>query len=119
MAVDTENQIRILGSTTAAHNKILTPEAIHFVSLLHRCFNARRLELLRAREAHQAEFDGGALPGFPPETVKVRDDPTWRGVPPAPGLVDRRVEITGPTDRKMVIIALNSGVQTYMADFEG
>ncbi|KAJ0118925.1 malate synthase [Diaporthe amygdali] len=113
-----ENQVRILGPTTAAHDKILTPQAIRFVSLLHRCFNARRLELLRAREARQAEFDRGTLPTFLPETVKIREDQTWRAVGPAPGLVDRRVEITGPTDRKMVINALNSSVQTFMCDFE-
>jgi len=61
----------------------------------------------------------GVMPDFLPETRAIRDDPAWRGAAPAPGLVDRRVEITGPVDRKMVINALNSGATQYMADFEG
>ena len=60
----------------------------------------------------------GHLPNFLPETAWIRNDPTWQGAPPAPGLIDRRVEITGPVDRKMVINALNSGAYTFMADFE-
>ena len=67
----------------------------------------------------QAEIDRGILPDFLPHTKAIRDNETWQGAPPAPGLEDRRVEITGPTDRKMVINALNSNVWTYMADFEG
>lgn len=66
----------------------------------------------------QAELDNGKLPDFLPETKHIRESPSWKGAPPAPGLVDRRVEITGPTDRKMVVNALNSDVWTYMADFE-
>ncbi len=62
---------------------------------------------------------GDRLPDFLPETAAVRASPAWRCAPPAPGLVDRRVEITGPVDRKMVINALNSGATQYMADFEG
>lgn len=118
-SVDAAGHVRILGSTAGEHDKILSPQAVTFISLLHRCFNKRRLELLRAREVRQAEFDKGALPTFLPQTAKIREDPTWRGAPPSPGLVDRRVEITGPTDRKMVINALNTDVWTYMADFEG
>lgn len=71
------------------------------------------------RVARQAELDRGVLPDFLPETRHIRENDTWRGAKPAPGLVDRRVEITGPTDRKMVVNALNSDVWTYMADFEG
>ncbi len=67
----------------------------------------------------QAEIDKGLLPDFLPETKHIRESASWKGAQPAPGLVDRRVEITGPTDRKMVVNALNSNVWTYMADFEG
>ncbi|KAH0063565.1 malate synthase, partial [Aureobasidium melanogenum] len=66
----------------------------------------------------QAELDAGKLPDFLPETKHIRDSDAWKGAPPAPGLTDRRIEITGPTDRKMVVNALNSDVWTYMADFE-
>jgi hypothetical protein len=83
------------------------------------CFNPHRVALLRRRDERQLEIDAGRLPDFLPETAAVRADPAWRGAPPAPGLVDRRVEITGPVDRKMVINALNSGATQYMADFEG
>ncbi|KKA30689.1 hypothetical protein TD95_004634 [Thielaviopsis punctulata] len=98
--------------------KILTPEALAFVALLHRSFNDTRKKLLERRKLRQAEIDRGVLPDFLPETKAIRDDLSWKGAKPAPGLVDRRVEITGPTDRKMVVNALNSDVWTYMADFE-
>jgi len=75
--------------------------------------------LLAAREDAQRRFDSGVPLDFLAETAHVRADPSWQCAPPAPGLEDRRVEITGPTDRKMVINALNSGAQTFMADFEG
>lgn len=103
---------------SAEHATVLTPEALHFLATLHRCFNARRLALLAARDARQLRLDTGELPDFLPHTAAVRADPSWRGAPPAPGLVDRRVEITGPVDRKMVINALNCGASTFMADFE-
>ncbi|KAK9480995.1 malate synthase [Lipomyces japonicus] len=109
---------QILGATDDSHKTILTSEAIAFLVLLHRTFNATRLDLLQRRVSRQAALDAGQLPDFLPETKHVRDDPTWQGAPPAPGLIDRRVEITGPTDRKMVVNALNSDVWTYMADFE-
>lgn len=111
--------VSIHGPIGDAHRKILTPPAIAFLALLHRTFNPTRKALLERRVKRQAEIDAGKLPDFLPETQAVRDDPTWRGAPPAPGLVDRRVEITGPTDRKMAVNALNADVQTYMADFEG
>lgn len=98
--------------------KIFTKEALAFVATLHRQFNGRRKELLAAREARQGRIDAGEFPDFLPETKKIREDPTWQGPKPGPGLEDRRVEITGPTDRKMVINALNSNVYVYMADFE-
>ncbi|OIW31025.1 malate synthase [Coniochaeta ligniaria NRRL 30616] len=110
--------VSVLGSVKEEHKKILTPQALAFLALLHRSFNATRKNLLERRKARQAELDKGALPDFLPETKHIRENPTWKGAPPAPGLVDRRVEITGPTDRKMVVNALNSEVWTYMADFE-
>ena len=98
--------------------EVLTPEALAFVAELHRSFNPRRLELLAAREARQTRFDAGELPDFLPETASVREDGTWR-VASAPGdLDDRRVEITGPAEPKMMINALNSGARVFMCDFE-
>ena len=97
---------------------ILTKDAVAFLATLHRTFNGRRKELLARRVERQKEIDNGALPDFLPETKHIREDPIWQGAPPAPGLEDRRVEITGPTDRKMVINALNADVYTYMSDFE-
>jgi malate synthase len=111
--------VKVLGPVSDAASKILTKEACAFLATLHRTFNETRKQLLQRRVLRQAEIDKGILPDFLPETKHIRDDPTWRGADPAPGLVDRRVEITGPTDRKMVVNALNSDVWTYMADFEG
>ncbi|TDZ29893.1 Malate synthase, glyoxysomal [Colletotrichum spinosum] len=110
--------VNVLGSVQEAQRKILTPDALAFLALLHRSFNGTRKSLLERRKLRQAELDRGALPDFLPETKHIRENSTWKGAPPAPGLVDRRVEITGPTDRKMVVNALNSDVWTYMADFE-
>ncbi|KAH9036921.1 malate synthase [Lactarius hengduanensis] len=90
--------------------ELLTGGVLKFLAALHRTFDATRLGLLAAREAAQARFDAG--------TAHIRAEPSWHCAPPAPGLEDRRVEITGPTDRKMVINALNSGAKTFMADFE-
>jgi hypothetical protein len=119
MAIKTAPGVQILAPVSEIQATILTPAAQAFVATLHRAFGARRAELLRARAARQAQLDAGALPDFLPATAAVRADPSWRGAPPAPGLADRRVEITGPVDRKMVINALNSGATQYMADFEG
>ena len=102
-----------------AQAAILTEGALLFLAALHRTFDATRQGLLAAREAAQARFDAGAPFDFPPETAHIRAEPSWHCAAPAPGLEDRRVEITGPTDRKMVINALNSGAKTFMADFEG
>ena len=119
-SIDTINQgVGIHGALNDQTRKILNKEATAFLALLHRTFNPRRKELLQRREIRQAELDKGVLPDFLPETKHIRDNDAWKGAPPAPGLVDRRVEITGPTDRKMVVNALNSNVWTYMADFEG
>jgi malate synthase len=102
-----------------AQTAILTEGALRFLVALHRTFDGTRQTLLAAREAAQARFDAGAPFDFPPETAHIRAEPSWHCAPPAPGLEDRRVEITGPTDRKMVINALNSDAKTFMADFEG
>ncbi|KAI5809965.1 malate synthase [Peziza echinospora] len=110
--------VSVLGRVTDAQHKILTQEACAFLATLHRTFNPTRKELLKRRDIRQAELDRGILPDFLPETRDIRENPTWQGAPPAPGLVDRRVEITGPTDRKMIVNALNSDVWTYMADLE-
>lgn len=111
--------VSIQGNIAETHRKILTKDAITFLALLHRSFNKTRKELLQRRVIRQQELDRGVLPDFLPETKHIRENDAWKGAPPAPGLIDRRVEITGPTDRKMVVNALNSDVWTYMADFEG
>jgi malate synthase len=111
--------VSISGAINDSHKKILTKDAVAFLALLHRSFNGTRKELLQKRIERQAELDRGILPDFLPETKQIRENDAWKGAPPAPGLIDRRVEITGPTDRKMVINALNSDAFTYMADFEG
>ncbi|MFY1622139.1 malate synthase A [Micromonospora sp. WMMD735] len=109
--------VTITGRAVPGSERILTPEAVAFLAGLHRRFGARRDELIALRVARQAELDAGAVLDFLPETAHVRDA-DWRVAPPAPGLVDRRVEITGPTDRKMTINALNSGAKVWLADFE-
>ncbi len=96
---------------------ILTADALDFVAALHREFNPRRRELLAARGRRHAELAAGRGLDFLPETAEVRAG-DWQIAPPAPGLVDRRVEITGPTERKMLVNALNSGAKVFMADFE-
>ena len=96
---------------------LLTPEALAFLSRLHRRFEPQRQLRLAARQARQAEFDAGALPAFRDDTRAIREG-DWRVAPIPAALLDRRVEITGPVDPKMVINALNSGANCYMADFE-
>jgi malate synthase len=97
--------------------EILTPDALGFVAGLAREFGPRREELLQLRQQRQAEYDAGKLPDFLPETASVRDG-DWTVAPTPPTLQDRRVEITGPSERKMIINALNSGARVFMADFE-
>jgi len=101
----------------SAFGEILTPAAVTFVADLARRFERRRRELLARRAARQGEFDAGAFPEFLKSTAEIRQA-EWRVAPIPRDLMDRRVEITGPVDRKMVINALNSGAQVYMADFE-
>jgi malate synthase len=110
--------VNILGPLNDQTRRILSKEATVFLAVLHRTFNGTRKALLQRRMIRQAELDKGNLLDFLPETKHIRENDAWRGAPPAPGLVDRRTEITGPTDRKMVVNALNSDVWTYMADFE-
>jgi malate synthase len=109
--------IVISARVTPAFAEILSDEALEFVARLHRRFEPRRQELLALRAARQEKLDAGGVPDFLPETRKVREASWTVGKQPA-DLLDRRVEITGPTDRKMVINALNSGASTFMADFE-
>jgi malate synthase len=109
--------VEIRGQITPEFSQILTPGAVAFVAKLHRRFEARRQELLARRAARQKEFDAGRLPDFLPETASIRSS-EWKIEPQPADMLDRRVEITGPTDRKMVINALNCGAPVFMADFE-
>ncbi|HEU5442589.1 MAG TPA: hypothetical protein VFU61_02115, partial [Steroidobacteraceae bacterium] len=109
--------VEILGPRIERSAEVLTPLALQLVASLHRRFNARRLELLQARARRQEELDSGALPQFLRETAEVRAA-DWRVAPVPADLQDRRVEITGPVDRKMIINALNAPVRCFMADFE-
>ncbi|KIP11571.1 hypothetical protein PHLGIDRAFT_27815 [Phlebiopsis gigantea 11061_1 CR5-6] len=101
-----------------AQSSILTDDALKFLAALHRTFDSARQGLLVARAVAQQRLDAGVPLDFLEETANIRAEPSWSCAPPAPGLEDRRVEITGPPDRKMVINALNSGAKTFMADFE-
>src|ERR1700752_3881998 len=101
----------------AAEREILSDAARAFLTDLHHRFDGRRQALLRARVERQARYDAGELPDFATETATIRDA-DWRVAPIPAALMDRRVEITGPVDRKMIINALNSGAKVFMADFE-
>ena len=112
-----ESTIELLAPSRATWDAVLTEDALAFVAMLSRRFEPVRRELLARRERVQRDLDAGALPGFSAETAELRAA-DW-AVAPIPGdLVDRRVEITGPVDRKMIINALNSGARVFMADFE-
>ena len=110
--------IQLKGPVEARASEILTPEALEFVAALQREFNGRREELLELRRQRQERLDAGELPDFLPETKAVRDDPGWRVASIPKDLERRWVEITGPVERKMMINALNSGADVFMADFE-
>src|SRR6476661_10004957 len=99
--------IEVLAAVSNAFATVLTPAALDFIATLHRAFDARRRELLGRREQRQAELVAGKRPDFLPETAEIRAG-TWRAAPIPADLLDRRVEITGPVDRKMIINALNS-----------
>src|SRR4051795_5443461 len=109
--------VQLKGVVEGRAAEVLTPEALAFLAELHRRFNDRRLELLALREERQTRFDAGAQPDFLPETAAIRAG-DWKVAPIPADLQDRRVEITGPVDRKMIINALNSGARVFMADFE-
>ena len=110
-------EVELIGFNTDKYSEILTDEALHFLVALHTEFNDKRLSLLEDRKIYQAYFDAGNYPSFPNETKEIRDA-DWVCKPLPEDLLDRRVEITGPVDRKMIINALNSGAKTFMADFE-
>ncbi|MEE9929343.1 malate synthase A [Microvirgula aerodenitrificans] len=109
--------VEVLAEITPAYAEILTPEALAFIASLHRQFEGRRRELMAARDVRQKELDAGKLPDFLPETAAVRAG-DWTIAPLPHDLLDRRVEITGPVERKMMINAFNSGAKSFMADFE-
>ena len=109
--------VEITGRVTPEYAEILTPEAVAFAAKLQRAFGERRAKLLARRAQRQAELDAGKLPEFLPETHAIREG-DWMCAPVPADIVDRRVEITGPVDRKMIVNALNSGASVFMADFE-
>ncbi|MFO1161415.1 MAG: malate synthase A [Reyranellaceae bacterium] len=117
MALDLPEGVEIHGAIEPGYEKILTPEAVSFVADLQRRFNPRREELLAARVERQKRLDGGEKPDFLAETSAIRDG-DWTVAPLPADILDRRVEITGPVDRKMIINALNCGANVFMADFE-
>jgi malate synthase len=110
--------IRVVGPMHDRYDEVLTPQALALIGILHREFNGRRCELLALRADRAAQRAAGAQLDFLRATRSIREDRSWRVAPPAPGLVDRRVEITGPTDKKMTINALNSGAKVWLADHE-
>jgi malate synthase len=110
--------VEITGPRGDRYDEILTPDALRLLASLQRELGPRRAQLLAARETRQVEISAGGTFDFLPGTREIRDDPAWRVAAPAPGLVDRRVEITGPTERKMTVNALNSGANVWLADFE-
>lgn len=111
-------RIEVVGPPVAGSDAVLTPEALAFLADLHVRFAGRRHDLLLERQRRQERYANGVDPDFLPATVAVRADPRWRVAGPGPGLEDRRVEITGPTDRKMTVNALNSGSRVWLADLE-
>ncbi len=110
--------IAITGRSVARQSEVLTETAIELIVKLHRELNERRKELLGARKNRIKEIASGKELHFLEETKSIREDLSWKVAPLAPGLLDRRVEITGPTERKMTINALNSGAKVWLADQE-
>src|SRR5246127_4829698 len=106
-----------IATRSEIETRILTPHASRFLTRMAREFEPRRRELLERRRTRQMEIDAGQLPDFLPETAHIRQA-EWTVAPIPKDLLDRRVEITGPVDRKMIINALNSGASVFMADFE-
>ncbi|MGW7342991.1 malate synthase A [Streptomyces sp. NPDC054854] len=110
--------VRVLGTPGERHEEILTPAALDFIARLDAAFAGRRAEILKERRRRSAHLASGTPLDFSRATSAVRADAGWRVAPPAPGLTDRRVEITGPPERRMAVNALNSGAEVWMADFE-
>jgi malate synthase len=117
MKLQVPDGVVVTGEISPGATEILTHDALALVAKVHREFNARRVELLKRRAHRQAELDAGKLPDFLPETEEIRES-AWTVAPIPADLQDRRVEITGPTDRKMIINAFNSGAKVFMADCE-
>ena len=117
MEIAEKSSYKISGNMLDGFEDILTPKALDFICMLEDKFGQRRLELLVQRKVMQNKIDNGFVPDFLDETKDVRDS-QWTVSPLPKDLLDRRVEITGPVDRKMIINALNSGVKVFMADFE-
>jgi len=113
----TTEQVEVKGKVEGRAGEVLTPDALSFLARLQREFPGRRLDLLRKRDERQELLDAGEMPGFLTSTAEIRDA-EWTVAKAPDDLQDRRVEITGPTDRKMLINALNSGARVFMADFE-
>ncbi|MFD7027428.1 malate synthase A [Streptomyces sp. NPDC059917] len=111
-------RVEVLAAPGERHDEILTPEALDFLARLDEAFAERRPRLFKERERRSANLAAGTPLDFSRAGAAVRADPDWRVAPPAPGLIDRRVEITGPPERRMTVHALNSGAQVWMADFE-
>ncbi|WP_405218066.1 malate synthase A [Agrococcus sp. Ld7] len=111
------DRIRIT-ATAQGQDRVLTEHALEFLLQLHDAFECTRQQLLQERRTRRAAFADGDSPRFLASTARIRDDASWRVAPPAPGLEDRRVEITGPIERKMTINALNSGAKVWLADCE-
>ena len=116
--MNTNDRMQVLAESSPRFNEILTPEALAFLTRLHDQFAGRRHDRLDARMQRRAAIDNGRDLRFLDETRGIRDDASWQVAGPGPGLEDRRVEITGPTDRKMAVNALNSGAKVWLADQE-
>src|SRR5690625_1724980 len=110
--------VTVFDELDARQREVLTDQALDFLAYLHTKQDPRRRELLAARKDARARVANGEQLGFEKSTRSIREDNSWRVAPLAPGLKDRRVEITGPVDRKMTINALNSGAKCWLADFE-
>ena len=117
MSLENQLGIRFKAAITPRYYQILTPEALSFIVDLQRNFNTKRKDILRKRIERQHEIDSGIMPCFLPHTKVIRES-EWTIDPVPSDLIDRRVEITGPVERKMIINALNSGAKVFMADFE-
>jgi malate synthase len=117
MSLNLPAGIQVTGPINPGYETILTADALALVAKLHRAFNSRRLELLKARADRQARIDAGEMPDFLPETAHIRNG-EWKIAPLPKALERRRTEITGPVEAKMIINAYNSGADSYMTDFE-